>query len=88
MKKFLFMLLLLSAPLVADENSTMITLRTNGDYDTLDISKQDPQTRKILHKIAYHQYLKHNQWAAFKASLAACAIIAAISMGGVYYATR
>lgn len=88
MKKLLLLFLLLSRTINSEPNDTTIMLRTNGDFDSLDISKQDPQTRKILHKIAYQQYLKHNEWASFKAALAACGIIAVISLGAVYYGTR
>ena len=88
MKK-LFLLFLLSCCTVnSNSNDAVMLLRTNGDIDSIDISKQDPQVRKILHKIAYEQYLKYNEWSAFKASFAACSIVAAISVSAVYYATR
>jgi len=90
MKKLLLCLLLsttpfLANPPVSDEIDIVMLIKTNGDYDSIDIAKQDPETRKILHKLAYQQYLKHNQWAAFKACLLACSLVAVAAGGTVFY---
>lgn len=69
-------------------HDTTITLRMNGDYETIDLTQQPPETRKILHKLAYKQYLSYNQWACFKAALLACSITTAISLGAVWYANK
>lgn len=88
MKNLLFFMLL-SVPVLAGElHDTTITLRMNGDYETIDISQQTQETRRILHKIAYNQYLKHNQWACFKAALLACTITTAASLVAVWYANK
>lgn len=76
-------------PVLAGElHDTTITLRMNGDYETINIAEQHPETRRILHKLAYHQYLKHNQWACFKAALLACAITTSITLVTVWYANK
>lgn len=84
-----FWLLLLFCPVLAGElHDTTITIRMNGDFETIDISQQNPDTRKLLHKLAYTQYLKHNQWACFKAALLACSITSATSLLVVWYANK
>ena len=89
MKLAILSFLLMSGSIVCGElHDHQITLRVNGDYETIDISQQNPETRKILHKIAYNQYLKHNQWACFKAALLACTITTAASLVAVWYANK
>lgn len=90
MKKLLlaYSLILCSPSWCEELHDTMITLRTNGDIETIDISKQDPITRRILHKLAYNQYLKYNQWACFKAAILACSITASLTLGVVWYANK
>lgn len=87
--KTLFLCLALSSPLMCGElHDTTITLRMNGDYETIDLSQQNPETRRILYKLAYKQYLSYNTWACFKAALLACSITTAAALGAVWYASK
>lgn len=86
-RKLLFFLV--SIPVLAGElHDQTITLRMNGDIETIDLSQQNPETRRILHKLAYKQYLSYNQWACFKAALLACSITTAASLVTVWYINK
>ena len=87
--KRLLLMLFLSVPLLAvDLHDEKILIRVNGDIESIDLSQQPPETRKILHKLAYKQYLSHNQWACFKAALLACSISTAAALVTVWYANK
>lgn len=88
MKKLMAVFLVVSSLYAGELHDQVITLRMNGDYETIDLSQQSPDTRRILHKLAYKQYLSYNQMACFKAALLACSITSAICLGAVWYANK
>lgn len=80
MKKLLLCLLVSASFYAGEIHDHTITIRMNSDIETIDLSQQPPETRRILHKLAYKQYLQYNQWACFKAALLACSITSGISI--------
>lgn len=88
MKRILLSLLLCIPSVAGELHDQTITIRVNSDIETIDLSQQPPDTRKILHKLAYKQYLQYNQWACFKAALLACSITTAASLITVWYANK
>ena len=88
MKPLCFSMLFTLSLVASELHNEQLTIRINGDYETIDLSQQPQETRRILHKLAYKQYLEHNQWATFKAALLACSITTAASFIAIWYANK